>query len=163
MSLAFVACPSVAAAAAAAASTQRQQRRATHRFRKSVLTSSSSSSNRRRTTLVRAADSESAAEEVEPDIVTNAPEGLPVEDPEPPTPVSSSVAPPLACPVSLQPLDERGFAKSSGLQYGKVDGKGVQGGGSWVVHHYFHFQLTLPTFTLVHWFIRFSMLDIMGL
>lgn len=64
-----------------------------------------------------------SAEEVEPDgILDTAPEGIPMEDPEPPTPASSSVAAPLACPVSLKPLDERGFARSSGLQYAKNDG-----------------------------------------
>lgn len=59
---------------------------------------------------------------VEPDgVLDDAPAGIPVEeDAEPPTPVG--VAAPLACPVSLKALDDRGFAKSSGLQYAKNDG-----------------------------------------
>jgi hypothetical protein len=85
-------------------------------------TSSKAFSNRRLHLTRTHASSDSAAEVVEPDgILDTAPAVLPVDVPEPPTPVSSSVAPPLACPVSLKLLDERGFAKS-GLQYGKSEG-----------------------------------------
>jgi len=74
-----------------------------------------------RLTRTRASGVESVEAE-EPVLLETPPVGYPVEEPEPPTPVSSSAAPPLACPVSLRPLDERGFAKSSGLQYAKTDG-----------------------------------------
>lgn len=81
----------------------------------------SSPRDRMRLTRTRASGVESVEAE-EPVLLETPPVGYPVEEPEPPTPVSSSAAPPLACPVSLRPLDERGFAKSSGLQYAKTDG-----------------------------------------
>ena len=119
MSFALLASPSLGAAAGGH-----------HRRGIKSISLTSSTSNRRssgvvvavRATKQKASDDGGATEEVEPDgVLSEAPEGIPMEEPEPPTPASSSVAPPLACPVSLQPLDARGFAKSSGLQYGKVE------------------------------------------
>ncbi len=56
-------------------------------------------------------------------ILDSAPEGLPLDPPDPPTPALPSVAPPLADPVSLTPLDARtGYARANGLRYAETDG-----------------------------------------
>jgi ubiquinone/menaquinone biosynthesis C-methylase UbiE len=62
-------------------------------------------------------------EEVTPDgVFESAPAGIPAETKAPPTPARAAVTAPLACPVSLRRLDDRGFATQSGLQYEKRDG-----------------------------------------
>lgn len=55
-------------------------------------------------------------------VFDSAPEGIPTAPEDPSTPVQTTVTAPLACPVSLKPLDQRGFAPESGLQYAKEDG-----------------------------------------
>ena len=97
---------------------------AARRARRAGASSSTSSlgdvaSNRRRSSSSRLR----ATGEVTPDgVLEVAPEGLPVEPSEPPTPAQTSASAPLACPVSLTLLDVRGASRESGLQYAVTDG-----------------------------------------
>jgi len=82
--------------------------------------------NRRQLHLTRRSSSSvvtRATAAIEPDgVLDAAPRGMPKDAPPPPTPVQAGVTAPLSCPVSLRPLDDRGFCARSGLQYAKSDG-----------------------------------------
>ena len=50
------------------------------------------------------------------------PEGAPALPEEPVVAAQTSVKAPLACPVTLQALDDAGYSRVNGLQYGKTEG-----------------------------------------
>ena len=71
---------------------------------------------RRRTVVANAV-------EIEPDgVLDDMPEGAPALPEEPVVAAQTSVKVPLACPVTLQALDDAGYSRVNGLQYGKTEG-----------------------------------------
>ena len=63
------------------------------------------------------------AVEIEPDgVLDDMPEGAPVSPAPEPIAARTVSRAPLACPVSLQALDDAGYSPRNGLRYGKTDG-----------------------------------------